>query len=200
MTIKQIQHLLAYFGYYVSDIDGQWGTGSKTACKAFQKDFGGITVDGIAGTETQKALKHAVAYGIEKTTTEESTAGKDSNVPTTGTFWDEIKYFTREEFKCKCGGKYCNGYPAEPQELLVRAAVKVREHFGVPVTISSGLRCPTHNANNNGVYNSRHLTGKAMDFSVRGFNATSVLPYVQSLSEIRYAYAIDSNWVHMDIL
>lgn len=194
MTVKQLQHLLAYLGYYVGNIDGIWGTGSKTACKAFQKDFG-LDADGIAGDATQKALKHAVCYGIEKqTTTEETTATE-----TTGTFWDEIKYFTREEFRCKCGGKYCNGYPAEPEELLVRAAVKVREHFGAPVTISSGLRCPTHNANNKGVYNSRHLTGKAMDFSVRGFNATSVLPYVQSLSEIRYAYAIDSNWVHMDI-
>lgn len=198
MTTKQIQHLLAYLGYYVGSIDGVWGAGSKTACKAFQQDFGGIGVDGIAGTETQKALKHAVAYGIEKTVTEVTEVTEETE--TTGTFWDEIKYFTREEFKCKCGGKYCNGYPAEPQEPLVRAAVKVREHFGVPVTISSGLRCPTHNANNNGVYNSRHLSGKAMDFSVRGFNATSVLPYVQSLSEIRYAYAIDSNWVHMDIL
>lgn len=193
MTVKQIQNLLAYLGYYVGDIDGQWGTLSKTACKAFQKDFG-LDADGIAGDKTQKALKHAVAYGIEKTVTEVT-----EETETTGTFWDEIKYFTREEFKCKCGGKYCNGYPAEPEELLVRAAVKVREHFGVPVTISSGLRCPTHNANNKGVYNSRHLSGKAMDFSVRGFNATSVLPYVQSLSEIRYAYAIDSNWVHMDI-
>lgn len=194
MTVKQIQHLLAYLDYYVGSIDGQWGTLSKTACKAFQKDFG-LDADGIAGDKTQKALKHAVCYGIEKkVTTEETTATE-----TTGTFWDEIQYFTRKEFKCKCGGKYCDGYPAEPQEALVRAAVKVREHFGVPVTISSGLRCPTHNANNKGVYNSRHLSGKAMDFSVRGFNATSVLPYVQSLSEIRYAYAIDSNWVHMDI-
>lgn len=193
MTVKQIQHLLAYLGYYVGDIDGVWGAGSKTACKAFQQDFG-LDADGIAGDKTKKALKHAVCYGIEKKITVETT-----ETTTTGTFWDEIKYFTREEFKCKCGGKYCNGYPAEPEELLVRAAVKVREHFGVPVTISSGLRCPTHNANNKGVYNSRHLIGKAMDFSVRGFNATSVLPYVQSLSEIRYAYAIDSNWVHMDI-
>lgn len=194
MTIRQIQHLLAYLGYYVGNIDGIWGAGSKTACKAFQKDFG-LDADGIAGDATQKALKHSVCYGIEKNATAEDDATENA----TGTFWDEIKYFTREEFKCKCGGKYCNGYPAEPQETLVRAAVKVREHFGVPVSISSGLRCPTHNANNKGVYNSRHLTGKAMDFSVRGFNATSVLPYVQSLSEIRYAYAIDFNWVHMDI-
>lgn len=199
MTTKQIQHLLAYLGYYVGNIDGIWGAGSKTACKAFQQDFGGITVDGIAGTETQKALKHAVAYGIEKTVTEDSTAGEDSNVPATGTFWDEIQYFKRSEFACPCGK--CGGYPAEPEEKLVKAADKARDYFGNPITISSGVRCTAHNAALPGsVYNSRHLSGKAMDFSVRGFSASSVLAYVQHLSEIRYAYAIDSNWVHMDIL
>lgn len=198
MTIKQIQHLLAYLGYYVGSIDGIWGTGSKTACKAFQKDFG-LDADGIAGDATQKALKHSVCYGIEKQETTEEIPTVSETETVTGTFWDEIKYFTREEFRCKCGGKYCNGFPAEPEEKLIRAAEKTREYFDRPMTISSGLRCPTHNANSGGVYNSRHLSGKAMDFSVRGFNATSVLPYVQSLSEIRYAYAIDSNWVHMDI-
>lgn len=192
MTVKQVQHLLAYLGYYVGNVDGIWGTLSKTACKAFQMDFGGIAVDGKAGTETQKALKHAVAYGIAKqATTEESTATD------TGTFWDEIKHFKRSEFACPCGK--CNGFPAEPEETLVRAADKVREYFNSPVTVSSGVRCADHNKEVGGVANSRHLSGKAMDFSVRGFSASSVLPYVQSLPDIRYAYAIDSGWVHMDI-
>lgn len=192
MTVKQVQHLLAYLGYYVGNVDGIWGTLSKTACKAFQKDFGGIAVDGKAGTETQKALKHAVAYGIVKqATTEDSTAAD------TGTFWDEIKHFKRSEFACPCGK--CGGFPAEPEETLARAADKVREYFNSPVTISSGVRCADHNKEVGGVSNSRHLSGKAMDFSVRGFSASSVLPYVQSLPEIRYAYAIDSGWVHMDI-
>lgn len=157
MTIKQIQHLLAYLGYYVGNVDGIWGTLSKTACKAFQMDFGGIQVDGKAGTETQKALKHAVAYGIAKqATTEESTATD------TGTFWDEIKHFKRSEFACKCG-KYCNGFPAEPAEATVKAVDEIRRRLGVPVTISSGLRCKTHNANVGGVSNSQHLTGIAAD-------------------------------------
>lgn len=194
MTTYQIQLLLLYLGYSPGNPDGMDGPTTQAAVKQFQQDFGGITVDGIAGEETQKALRHAVAYGNLKRTEEPTQEAK------TGTFWDEIKYFTREEFKCKCGGKYCDGYPAEPEEKLVRAAVKVREHFGVPVTISSGLRCPTHNKNSNGVYNSRHLTGKAMDFSVRGFSASSVLAYVQSLPEIRYSYAINGTWVHMDVL
>ena len=189
MTIKQRQNLLAYLGYYVGNIDGSWGTLSQTATKAFQKDFG-LNPDGVCGTETEKALKHAVAYGMPAKKVE----------TTNGDFWGDIKYFKRVEFKCKCGGRHCNGYPAEPQEKLVRVADKVREHFGAAATVSSGLRCTKHNANVGGVSNSRHLTGKAMDFCIRGKTSAQVLAYVQKQSDIRYAYAIDSQFVHMDIL
>ena len=192
MTITQKQNLLAYLGYYVGNIDGSWGTLSKTATKAFQKDFG-LDPDGVCGPETEKALKHAVAYGITK-------KQEAVETPKNGTFWDDIKHFNRKEFKCKCGNIYCNGYPAEPQEKLVRVAEKVREHFGATATVSSGLRCKQHNANVGGVSNSRHLTGKAMDFCIAGKTAAQVLAYVQKQSDIRYSYAIDSQFVHMDIL
>lgn len=186
MTNKQIQCLLFYLGYYVGEIDGAIGTLTKTATMAFQKDFGGLDVDGIAGANTQKALKHAVAYGMP--------AKK-----ATGTFWDDIEYFDREEFACHCGGKYCNGYPKEMNEKLIRVADRVRKHFGNRITVSSGVRCEKHNAAVGGVSNSRHLSGKAMDFCVSGFSASAVLAYVQSQPEIRYAYAIDNNFVHMDV-
>lgn len=211
MTIKQIQCLLAYLGYYTAQVDGVAGAKTAKAVRDFQQAFGGLQVDGIAGNATQKALRHAVAYGMpdkeagsgaggsDTSTTNPGDSGDDSSNGS-GTFWDKIKYFQRSEFKCKCGGKYCDGFTAEPEELLVRAAEKVRNHFGAPVTISSGVRCKTHNANVRGVYNSRHLSGKAMDFCVRGFSASSVLAYVQSLPEIRYAYAIDNWYVHMDVL
>lgn len=192
MTIKQQQHLLAYLGYYAGDIDGKWGTLSKTATVAFQKDFG-LTADGVCGSATEKALKHSVAYGISKKV-------ETTTTTTSGDFWDDIKYFKRTEFKCKCGNVYCNGYPAEPQEKLIKVADKVREYFGSPATVSSGLRCTKHNANVGGVSNSRHLSGKAMDFCIKGKTASQVLAYVKQQSDIRYAYAIDSNFVHMDIL
>jgi uncharacterized protein YcbK (DUF882 family) len=38
-----------------------------------------------------------------------------------------------------------------------------------------------------------------MDFRISGKKAAEVLEYVQSLPEVRYAYAIDSNYVHMDV-
>lgn len=190
MTIKQRQHLLAYLGYYVGDIKDSWTSDCKVACKAFQSDFGGIAVDGWGGTETDKSLTHAVAYGMPAKKAETAK----------GDFWGDIKYFKRVEFKCKCGGRYCNGYPTEPQEKLVRVADRVREHFGSPATVSSGLRCTKHNSNVGGVSNSRHLSGKAMDFCISGKTAAQVLEYVQKQTDIRYAYAIDSQFVHMDIL
>lgn len=193
MTVKQIQHLLAYLGYYVGSIDGVWGAGSKTACKAFQQDFGGITVDGIAGVETQKALKHAVAYGIEKTVTEVT-----EETETTGTFWDEIKYFTPDEpfIRCPCGK--CAG--ELPEEKLMRLADKVRDQAGVPMIPTSTVRCAAHNAAVGGVYNSRHLFRRAMDFYLKGWSAQKTLALVKQQPEVAYAYAIDDSAVHMDVL
>ena len=115
-------------------------------------------------------------------------------------WWDTIRHFTREEFECHCGGKYCNGYPAEPAKQLIQVADRVREHFGAPAIVSSGVRCETHNAIVGGISNSRHLTGKAMDFCVTGKSAEQVLAYVKLQPEINFAYAIDSEYVHMDIL
>ena len=195
MTIKQRQHLLAYLGYYVGNIDGEWGTLSKTATKAFQKDFG-LNPDGICGTETEKALKYSVAYGINKKVETTTTA----DTVKTGTFWDDIKYWSREEFRCQCGGKYCNGFPAEPDEKLVRLAENVREHFGKPGHRSSGLRCSQWNAIQGGVSNSKHLYGKALDFRIDGKTSAQVLAYVNTLSGVNYAYAIDGKHVHMDVL
>jgi hypothetical protein len=38
-----------------------------------------------------------------------------------------------------------------------------------------------------------------MDFSVQGRSAGEVLAAVNRLPGVRYAYAIDENYVHMDI-
>jgi hypothetical protein len=196
MTIKQRQNLLAYLGYYVGEIDGIWGTLSNTATKAFQKDFFQMDskANGTCDDETEKALTHAVAYGMPAKKVEVNT--KEETVKeATGTFWDKVKYFKKSEFACKCG---CGA--DEMDETLIRVADRARGYFGKPILVSSGRRCATHNAKVGGVSNSRHLSGKAMDFSVSGKSAAQVLEYVQKQPEIRYAYAIDSSYVHMDVL
>lgn len=189
MTITQKQCLLTYLGYNTGGVDGIWGEKSRDAAVCFQDDFGGIAVDGIVGPETEKALTHAVAFGMPGREPEDE--------PESGDFWGGIKHFTRAEFACKCGK--CGGYPAEPNPQLVMLADDVREHFGAVVDVSSGVRCKAHNAAVGGVANSRHLSGKAMDFRVRGKTAAQVLAYVKTLPGVRYAYAINDTYVHMDV-
>lgn len=191
MTVKQKQHLLAYLGYYVGNIDGIWGTMSKTAMDAFKADFKGLDTPNMPENAPEKALKHAVAYDLFKT---------EPVKERTGTFWDEIEYFTREEFKCKCGGKYCNGYPSEPDERMVRIADQLRKNLGVPITIVSGLRCKTWNAIQGGVSNSQHMYGEAADIYAKGVSQPSVEAELDKIGGVRYHYAIKgSSNVHFDV-
>lgn len=156
--------------YYAGRVDGISGPLTVKAAEDFQRDFGGLAVTGEGDPETDMALRHAVAYGINERDQTESGA-TDSNVGSkedqTGTFWDDSEFFDREEFRCQCKGKYCNGFPVEPSEELVRVCNEIRRRLGVPVSIvdsgGSGVRCPQHNANVCGVANSNHLYGKAAD-------------------------------------
>lgn len=191
MTNKQRQHLLAYLGYYVGKVDGIWGTLSETAMNAFKKDFAGLDVPGISKDAPEKALKHAVAYDLFKT---------EPVKEETGTFWDEIEYFDRSEFKCKCGGKYCNGYPSEPDERMVRIADQLRKNLGVPITIVSGLRCKTWNAIQGGVVNSQHMYGEAADIYAKGVSQSRVEAELDKIGGVRYHYPITSSSnVHFDV-
>lgn len=164
MTTKQVQSLLLYLGYPVGAPDGIIGSQTREAVKLFQAAEG-LNADGDPGQETQAALLAAVAAWRMYT------PAKVENAET-GTFWDEIQYFIREEFRCQCGGKYCNGFPAEPVEETVRMADEIRRRAGVPLKVNSGVRCKQHNADPNvgGVWNSLHLTGQAIDLAPIGGN------------------------------
>ena len=196
MTSKQAQNLLQYLDFYKGIPDGEWGPMSQQACREFQNRFGGITVDGFVGPETEKALKHAVSFGYlgkEETHTESETADP-------GDFWDEIEFFDPEEFKCKCGGKYCDGYPHTIQPLIVRICDRARRWSGHPITVVSGLRCETHNRNEKGVANSQHKYGEAADLYFSGVGPNAALAWLQSQPDVRYAYRIEgSNNIHFDI-
>ena len=175
MTVKDIQCLLTFLkrsdgtSYYTGEVDNLWGSLSQRAVLDFQRDFGGLSVTGELDEATEKAMRHAVAYGMpERDEPAPDRVATDNNVGSkTGTFWDDIKFFTREEFRCQCGGKYCNGFPVEPEEKMVRTVDEIRRRLGVPVSIvdagGSGVRCPVHNANVGGMANSEHLYGRAAD-------------------------------------
>ena len=188
MTTKQKQCLLEYLGYYkpensgkVNNVDGELGPKTKAATEKFQTDYA-LEADGIFGPDTEKRILEVIATGEKP-----------------GVDWSKVKYFRREEFMCNCGGKYCNEMPVEPVPLLVYTADKIRGHFGKAALVSSGVRCKQHNANVGGVPDSRHMTGRAMDFRIAYKKASDILPYIQKLPEVRYSYDIDGTYVHMDV-
>ena len=167
MNVLQVQCLLAYLGYPVGAPDGITGSQTRQAVKLFQAAEG-LKADGDQGQETQAALLAAVAAGRM------DAPAKVENAET-GTFWDDIHYFRRAEFRCQCGGKFCNGFPAEPVEETVRLADEIRRRAGVPLKVNSGVRCTRHNADPNvgGVWNSLHLTGQAIDLAPIGGNISA---------------------------
>ena len=196
MTIKQVQQLLDYLGYDPGASDGVDGRLTQAAVRRFQ-GAEGLTVDGIAGEQTQIRLKDAVW---------QDRFAKDNTVPSsgqspdkTGTFWDSIKYFSRDEpyIACPCGR--CGGFPVEPAEKLMRLADAVREAAGKPMVPTSTVRCDAHNAEVGGVATSRHRLGHAMDFVIPGMTANQILTIVRKQKNVVYCYAINERAVHMDI-
>ena len=186
MTVKQKQCLLAYLGYYAGDINGEWDQLCQIATKAFQADYGDLEVDGIFGTQTEKAILFAVASGMPVKETTEN-------------FWDGIHYFKRSEFKCKCGK--CGGFPVEPDEELVKLLETIRKHFNAPVIITSGIRCKAHNASAavGGATNSQHLYGTAADIVVKGASPAKVVSYVETLLPNTGGIGTYSTFTHVDV-
>ena len=151
--IKNLQTLLNKQGNKLS-VDGIIGNATLSAIKNVQKK-NGLKVDGIAGVNTIKILGGT------------STSSSLIN-------WDKVKYFKKSEFKCQCGGKYCNGYPADINPKLIDILEKLRAYFGKPITITSGLRCKKHNKAVGGVSNSQHQYGKAADIYIAGVDKAKI--------------------------
>lgn len=192
MDTRQIQALLVYLGYDPGEVDGLPGKNTRRAVLAFQAQEG-LAQDGSPGPLTQVALLEAVARGRCR-------QAQASGAQTVPEWWADIRYFKRTDsgIACPCGR--CGGFPVEPTERLMRLADRVREAAGAPMCPSSTVRCQAHNDELSGsVPNSRHLSGKAMDFCIRGWGADRTLALVRQQPEVRYAYAIDNCYVHMDV-
>lgn len=121
--------------------------------------------------------------------------------PLTAENCKEFKNFKYSEFKCKCGGKYCNGYPVPFSYDLAKNLQTIRTHFGKPLTITSPLRCETWNSKQGGVKNSKHKKGWACDFYVKGVSYSTLEKYVKTLPYFNYCYRINKNQdvIHYDI-
>lgn len=176
--------------------DGLAGPKTMEALKVYQQAKG-LSQTGRVDDATWDMLMQEIPSLPDREPVPESDAG--GGTTTVITFWSGIVYFKRNEMRCKCGGKYCNGFPAEPQQLLMELADRARKHFGAPAHVVSGLRCHRWNQFQGGVANSQHMYGEAMDIRIDGVTADALLAWMKQQPEVRYCYKINSTNVHFDI-
>ena len=132
--------------------------------------------DGIYGTKTDNALR--TFFNTKKVT----------------------KNFDPSEFRCECNGRYCCGYPSFMKQVELTHIQTIRDHYGKPMRITCGLRCPTQNRKDGGVANSGHLKGYAVDFYMAGVtdtvsNREKALKWIVGLPNHKFtygAYMVDS--------
>lgn len=107
---------------------------------------------------------------------------------------DLSQHFSRHEFACHCG---C-GFDAISPELIT-VLEDARQHFGVPVTVNSGCRCPAHNKKVGGVPDSQHVRGIAADIVVSGRTPALVADYLERAYPDTYGIGRYSGFTHIDV-
>ena len=108
--------------------------------------------------------------------------------------------FKVRELRCRDGSD-----TVMVDETLTVVLQCIREHFGKPVTITSGYRTAAHNAAVGGAKSSQHLLGRAADIRVQGVSVEDVAAYAESLMPDwggvgRYPVKAGrtTGWVHVD--
>lgn len=108
--------------------------------------------------------------------------------------------FKVREFRCRDGSD-----TVMVDGTLTVVLQCIREHFGKPVTITSGYRTAAHNAAVGGAKSSQHLLGRAADIRVEGVSVEDVAAYAESLMPDwggvgRYPVKAGraTGWVHVD--
>jgi uncharacterized protein YcbK (DUF882 family) len=92
----------------------------------------------------------------------------------TGTFWEDLQFFTYDEFTCKCG---CGRNEMKHSFMLLMD--DLRNSYGHPIRISSGYRCPDYNSNVSSTgRDGPHTTGSAADILISGGQAFDLLFFI----------------------
>lgn len=104
------------------------------------------------------------------------TYGDQTVQPEEGRCKAALPAFRVREFRCRDGTD-----TILIDEGLVVLLQCIREHFGKPVTITSGYRTASHNTRVGGSKSSQHLLGRAADIQVQDTDPLAVAAYAESL-------------------
>ena len=171
LSVKERQEKLKYLGFYSGAIDGIEGPKTKRAYYDLQKKyfFRKKDIDSKYGNNTEKLLM--CAFNVKKYT-------KNFDIK-------------KDKLYCRCKGKYCTGYPAVINIDLLKNLQAERDKWGA-TSVTSMLRCKTHNKNIGGSTNSKHLQGKAVDYRNKHTLTLKmrkeVINYWFTLTNPRYSY------------
>ncbi|MFZ7120152.1 MAG: D-Ala-D-Ala carboxypeptidase family metallohydrolase [Eubacteriaceae bacterium] len=152
-------------------VDGKFGPKTQAAALEFQKEHG-LYKDGVIGPITRYEL-----------------------------MFYKYPHFKKEEFKCNCGGKYCNGYPVKVSEGLLILLEKIRKECGnKSVHLNRGISCKKYNATIKGAAkDSQHLYGTAADIYISGISVKNLGNVCKKLNP---KGGVGSNYdahVHVDV-
>ena len=194
LTLKEQQTYLKKLGLYTKKIDGIRGAGHKKAVKQFNTIFLNKESE-VYYNDTDKLLREIY------TSYNKSPYMVDSD-------WKYFKNFKSSEFYCTCRKKYCDGWNGLRNKIpmhLLMADQYIRNHFGKAVSLTSTIRCDKRNKEVGGVKNSKHRLFRANDMGVKGIKAANVKKFVYTnsstkLSFINYAYDINANYEHIDVI
>lgn len=107
------------------------------------------------------------------------------------------KYFTLDEFACK----HCGGNKMMP--TFIEKLDRLRSVCGFPLQVTSGYRCPVHNANVSSTgADGPHTTGRAADIAVERDRAFLLLCHATSLgfTGIGVLQKGKTRFIHLDDL
>lgn len=104
------------------------------------------------------------------------------------------KYFTDDEFTCPCCGRLPD---SGIDDRLLEVLDKIRAVIGMPLYVSSGYRCRSHNEDVGGVADSQHIHGRAADVYADGISILKLA----ALAEEAGADGIGlyDDFVHVDV-
>ena len=102
-------------------------------------------------------------------------------------------HFSSTEFMCPCG---CGRADVQPE--LIAALEELRAKVGKPIHITSGFRCPFHNADVGGARNSQHILGRAADITVKGMFGRELYEIARTVQAFK-GFGQGKNYLHVDI-